>query len=78
MTECRLHHLRQDVIEELERKDPALILTLFKLMSYLTARRQDITIEQLATLQSIISSRGQTKPTSRLTMVAINNDMQYA
>jgi hypothetical protein len=54
--DCKLHHLPFSKIHEVERKNPALALTLYKLLSYLMARRQEATIGQLATLHSIMSS----------------------
>jgi len=56
VTPVRLHHLPYNIISELEESNPALTLTLFKMMSLITARRQEATIAQLATLQNIMSS----------------------
>ena len=53
---CKLHHLPFSKIEEAELEDPALVLKLYKLLSYLMAQRQEATIGQLATLHSIMSS----------------------
>ena len=53
---CKLHHLPFSKIQELESKEPGLALTLYKLLSYLMARRQEATIGQLATLHAIMSS----------------------
>jgi CRP-like cAMP-binding protein len=53
---CRLHHLPFSKIEEVEKENPTLALSLYKLLSYLMARRQEATIGQLATLHSIMSS----------------------
>jgi CRP-like cAMP-binding protein len=53
---CKLHHLPFSKIEEVENKNPHLALTLYKLLSYLMARRQEATIGQLATLHSIMTS----------------------
>jgi CRP-like cAMP-binding protein len=53
---CRLHHLPFSKIKEVEKTNPALILHLYKLLSYLMARRQEATIGQLATLHSIMTA----------------------
>jgi len=53
---CKLHHLPFSKIQEAESEDPVLVLKLYKLLSYLMARRQEATIGQLATLHSIMSS----------------------
>jgi CRP-like cAMP-binding protein len=53
---CKLHHLPFSKIQDIEDKDPHLALTLYKLLSYLMARRQEATIGQLATLHSIMTS----------------------
>jgi CRP-like cAMP-binding protein len=73
VTPCRLHQLTYTSIEELENKNPGLILKLFKMMSLLSARRQQSTIDQLVTLQSIMTSQAPTKPISRRTAAAIKN-----
>jgi hypothetical protein len=56
VTPCRLYHLPYEVIPMLERNNPALILQLFKMMSLITARRQEATLSQLTTLQAIMST----------------------
>lgn len=71
VSDCRLHHLSNSVVDRIERDDPALILNLFKMLSHLMARRQDVTIEQLATLHAIISSSPVKKPISRVTKGAL-------
>jgi CRP-like cAMP-binding protein len=53
---CKLHYLPFSKIQEVEAEDPGLLLELYKLLSYLMARRQEATIGQLATLHSIMSS----------------------
>lgn len=65
VTQCRLHYISYKKIEDIERSDPLLVLTLHKLLSYLMARRQSVTIHQLATLHSIMSSPAQKKPIGR-------------
>ena len=65
LTPCRVHHLTFETIEELEIEQPVLILHLYKLLSHLASRRQEMTIGQLATLRSIMSATAPTKPISR-------------
>jgi CRP-like cAMP-binding protein len=65
VTHCRLHHLPYTKIAQVEKENPALILHLYKLLSYLMARRQEGTIGQLATLHSIMSSPAQLRPLGR-------------
>lgn len=72
LTPCRVHHLTFETIEELEVDKPVLILHLYKLCARLSARRQEMTIGQLATLRSIMSATAPTKPISRRQMRAIN------
>ena len=75
VTKCRLHHLPYDTIQKIEKKKPSLILQLFKMLSHLNARRQDLTIEQLSILHTINSSRAPTKPLSRSHMAAVHKAM---
>lgn len=56
ITDCRLHHLPYSRLQEIEKENPALVLSLYKLLSFLMARRQEATIGQLATLHSIMTS----------------------
>mmetsp|Transcript_16617 Transcript_16617/g.35906 ORF Transcript_16617/g.35906 Transcript_16617/m.35906 type:complete len:1197 (-) Transcript_16617:138-3728(-) len=72
LTPCRVHHLKFETIDELEVDEPALILHLYKLLSHLAARRQEMTIGQLSTLRSIMSATAPTKPISRSKMGTIN------
>ena len=72
LTPCRVHHLNFETIEELELDQPMLILHLYKLLSHLAARRQEMTIGQLATLRSIMSATAPTKPISRRKMRAMS------
>lgn len=76
VTNCRLHHLPYRAIEELEHENPFLVLKLFKLLSRISARRQESTIQQLATFHSIMTSLAPTKPVSRVTMAAIQNALK--
>ena len=72
LTPCRVHHLPFESIEDLEVENPVLVLHLYKLLSHLAARRQEMTIGQLATLRSIMSATAPTKPISRSKMRAID------
>lgn len=76
MTACRVHHLSFETIEELEDTNPALTLHLYKLLAHLMARRQEMTIGQLATLRSIMNATAPTKPISRRNMAAVNKAMK--
>jgi CRP-like cAMP-binding protein len=71
VTKCRVHHLPFQTMEEIEKEDPSLMLSLYKMLSHLMARRQEITIEQLATFHSIMSSPAHSKPVSRAAMMAL-------
>ncbi|KAL7532451.1 hypothetical protein ACHAXR_004636, partial [Thalassiosira sp. AJA248-18] len=72
LTPCRVHHLTFETIGDLEVDKPVLILHLYKLLAHLAARRQEMTIGQLATLRSIMSATAPTKPISRSKMRAMN------
>merc|ERR1712032_808675 len=74
LTPCRVHHLSFKMIGELETESPVLVLHLYKLLSHLNARRQEMTIGQLATMRSIFSSTAPSKPISRSKMRAINRN----
>ena len=73
LTRCRLWHLSQTKIQTLEEKNPRLILELFKMMTFLSAQRQEATIDQLGQLYQIMTSLAPTKPVDRMTMAAIRN-----
>jgi CRP-like cAMP-binding protein len=65
VTPCSLHYISYKKIEEIEEDNPRLVLKLHKLLSYLMAKRQEVTIGQLATLHSIMSSPAQKTPVGR-------------
>eukprot|EP00521_Asterionellopsis_glacialis_P011202 CAMPEP_0195293998 /NCGR_PEP_ID=MMETSP0707-20130614/13943_1 /TAXON_ID=33640 /ORGANISM="Asterionellopsis glacialis, Strain CCMP134" /LENGTH=932 /DNA_ID=CAMNT_0040354855 /DNA_START=29 /DNA_END=2824 /DNA_ORIENTATION=- len=48
VTPCRLHLLPYHRVQKLEKEDPPLILNLLKMISFLSAKRQEKTIEQLS------------------------------
>mmetsp|Transcript_7899 Transcript_7899/g.9210 ORF Transcript_7899/g.9210 Transcript_7899/m.9210 type:complete len:248 (+) Transcript_7899:1588-2331(+) len=73
ITDCRLHYLPFEKIDELEITNPRLVLKLFKLTSLLLARKQEGTIYHLATLHSVMTSPSPSKPIERTTMSAIKN-----
>ena len=72
MTESRVHYLPFGTIEELETTKPVLIMHLYKLLAHLAARRQEMTIGQLSTLRSIMSSSVPSKPISRKAMARLS------
>jgi len=73
VTHCQLHHLPYSRINEMEKEKPAMVLNLYKLLSRLMAKRQEITIGQLATLKCIMSSPAQTKPLGRKASATFHN-----
>lgn len=56
VSHCRLHHLPFSELKVIEEGEPLLALRLYKLLAHLMARRQEVTVEQLATLHSIMSA----------------------
>ena len=76
VTECRLHLLPFEKVKEIEKTDPALILSLFRLCSHLSARRQELTIEQLTQYMIIMSSPAHTsQPINRATLATLQRKM---
>ena len=71
VTHCKLHHLTFQKLEEIEKEHPRLVLALYKMLSHLMTRRQEITIEQLATFHSIMSAPAHSKPISRAALMAL-------
>ena len=65
VTKCLLHYISYDKLKEVEETDPELVLTLYKLLASLMAKRQSITINQLATLHSIMGSQARKRPHGR-------------
>lgn len=65
VTPCRLHYISFSHIQEIELSKPILVLKLYKLLSYLMAKRHELTISQLGTLHSIMSAPARKKPISR-------------
>ena len=74
-TSCCLHYLPFEKINELEVKNPGLILKKIKLTSLLSARMHEATIDQLANLHSVMTSIPSSKPINRATMAVIKNMM---
>jgi CRP-like cAMP-binding protein len=72
VSQCRLHHLPFEKIDEIEKENPLLVLRLYKMLSRLMSRRQEITIDQLATMKSIMSSPAHSKPISRAALRAFS------
>lgn len=73
---CRLHFLSNESLKEIENQNPRLALEIYKMLSHLSAERQAATIDQLASLQSIMVSLAPSKPVDRITMAAIQNAMK--
>ena len=65
VSRCELHFISFEKLKEVEETDPLLVLSLYKLLSTLMAKRQSLTINQLATLHSIMSSSAQMPPLGR-------------
>ena len=65
VSKCELHHISYEKLKEIEETDPLLVLALYKLLAALIAKRQSITINQLATLHSIMGSAAQKHPHGR-------------
>jgi hypothetical protein len=72
VTRCRLHHLPFPKLAELEENHPFLVLRLYKMLSHLMARREEITIEHLSTLHGIMSSPAHSKAISRNALKALS------
>ena len=70
VSECRLHLLSYSTIRKIEVSKPDLVLRLYKLLSHLAERRQEITVGQLATLHSILTSPPPRGPRRRIPNVA--------
>jgi CRP-like cAMP-binding protein/anti-anti-sigma regulatory factor len=64
VTRCSLHRLPFSRLQELEETNPILVLQLYKMLSHLMARKQEITTEHLSTLHTIMSSPAYSKPPS--------------
>ena len=63
---CRLHHLPRTAIEAAERNSPHLAMNLYKALSHLATKRQEMTIDHLGQHLKILNSpvprlRGQGK-----------------
>jgi CRP-like cAMP-binding protein len=67
VSKCKIHHLPYHKIEQIQEKDPTLVLRLYKVLAHLTAKRQEITIGHLMTLHSIMTSPAPGKPMRRTT-----------
>jgi hypothetical protein len=65
VTNCRLHYISYEKVEQIEAVNPLLVLKLYKLLSHIMTKRQEITITQLVTLHAIMSSPACKKPLSR-------------
>jgi hypothetical protein len=61
VSNVRLHHLPQSAIRQVETTNPTLSMHLYKLLSHLSAKRQEMTIRQLGQFVRILNA-----PTPRL------------
>ncbi|CAJ1939327.1 unnamed protein product [Cylindrotheca closterium] len=61
MTRCRLYHLPFTTLQEIEKTNPLLVLQLYKMLSHLMAKKEEITSEHLSTLHTIMSSHANPK-----------------
>ena len=71
ITSCRLHHLPFYKLREIERDNPALALHLYKVLSYIMAHREEVTVQHLLTLHHIMSSPGHSKRPGRRALRAM-------
>lgn len=55
VTDCRLHHLPSKAIQDLEQSNPLVSIHLYKLMSFLTSKRQGTTIQHLDQFMKILN-----------------------
>ena len=62
ITSCRLHFLSMDAIHEAETSNPKLAMNLYKILSHLSTKRQEVTIRQLGQFLKIVNT-----PPPRLT-----------
>ena len=54
-THCRLYHLPFTKLQELEKEEPMLVVHLYKMLTYLMARKEVVTIDHLNTLYNILT-----------------------
>ena len=71
VTSARLHHLPSESLQKIEEENPSLALSLYKLVTHLRAHREEATIEQLTTLNNIMTAPAHSKPISRVARRAI-------
>jgi len=65
VSHCVLYYISFSELSDLEESQPRLSLKLHKVLSHMMAKRQSTTINQLATLHSIMSSPAQKRPLRR-------------
>lgn len=66
VTPCRLHHLHKESMKHIEKSNPSLALEIYKLMSWVANRRQEMTIAQLAQFVNIMNAPSPNGPTNRV------------
>ena len=76
VTNCRLHFLPFEFMDDIEIESPLVLMHLYKLLARIIASRYDSATEQLSILRNIISTPGITtaqKPMSRIEAAATPN-----
>ena len=68
ITKVKMHHLRFSDLTKIEEEDPSLVLRLYKMLTYVMARKEEDTVSHLSTLHDILSSPAHSKPISRLSI----------
>jgi hypothetical protein len=70
---CRLHHLHYESMKHIEKTNPTLMMKLYKLMSNLSIKRQEMTIGQLNQFVNIMHSASPAGPVSRTTLAKLQS-----
>lgn len=60
-------------MKQIEKSNPKLMMNLYKLMSSVSLKRQEMTIAQLAQFVSIMNSPSPSGPLSRATLAAVGS-----
>lgn len=56
ISQCRLYHLPRSAILKVEEENPRLAMNLYKLLSHLSTKRQEVTIQQLGQFIKILNT----------------------
>ena len=62
-------------VKQIENENPQIVLHLFRLVSHLSARRQELTIEQLAQLVAIMNAPSPRKPMTRASLANLRGKL---